>query len=179
MFIQQWINIEKIIPHVFFIYAMASQYLQLFLQYFSNSTFGYQIMKLHCVFKIMSSILKCVPASSLVFYQLGYKTAMKVWANTNVDTQKMKYVMLPDGTVMKFDLSVLSFYRFSHFLQRLVKKKGFLVPIYYPAFLNPLTGPTLSTHILSCKNSTRDTHPPGVGAGYMGQLIQDNTTLSI
>ena len=155
MYIQQWINIEKIIPHVFFIYAMASQYLQLFLQYFSNSTFGYQIMKLHCVFKIMSSILKCVPASSLVFYQLGYKTAMKVWANTNVDTQKMKYVMLPDGTVMKFDLSVLSFYRFFPFSAEIGEKKRFfgtnilscifepidgpLVPIYYPAKIVPGT----------------------------------------
>ena len=102
-------------------------------------------MKLHCVFKIMSSILKCVPASSLVFYQLGYKTAMKVWANTNVDTQKMKYVMLPDETVMKFDLSVLLFYRFLPFSGEIGEKKGFLVPIYYPASLNHLVGLTLST----------------------------------
>ena len=97
-------------------------------------------MKLHCVFKIMSSILKCVPAFSLVFYQLGYKTAMKVWANTNVDTQKMKYVMLPDGTVMKFDLSVLSFYRFFPFSAEIGEKKKFFGTNILSCIFEPIDG---------------------------------------
>ena len=68
---------------------------------------------------------------------------MKVWANTNVDTQKMKYVMLPDKPVIKFDLSVLSFYRFFPFSAEIDEKKSFF-----------------GTNILSCNfEPIGGTHP--------------------